>query len=127
MYHALYVFTLLFIKLFNHIPETIEEHWLWINSYTNNYGICTECYIATARSKGGYSDLKGIVRDLFQCHAGKMTIDKMIGDKINSRHNGQRWEALTSNILLKNRSLSCGYIFKQNLLEYMTCQANILM
>ena len=63
MYHALYVFTLLFRKLFSHIPGIIEGYSLWINSYTNNYGICRECSIAMARSKG---DSTGI----FQCYAG---------------------------------------------------------
>ena len=65
MYHALYVFTLLFVKLFSHLPRIIEGYSLWINFYTNNYGICMECYIAMARSKGECSDLKGIVREFF--------------------------------------------------------------
>ena len=66
MYHALYVFTLLFIKLFGHLPGITEGYTLWIKSYTNNYGICTECYIAMARSNRGCSDLKRrIVREFF--------------------------------------------------------------
>ena len=65
MYHALYVFTLLFIELFSHLPRTIEGYSLWINSYTNKYGICMECYITMARSKGGCRDLKGIAREFF--------------------------------------------------------------
>ena len=65
MYHALYVFTLLFIKLFKRLPGIIEGNSLWINFYTNNYGMGMECYIAMARSEGGCSDLKGIVREFF--------------------------------------------------------------
>ena len=30
----------------------IEGYSLWINSYTDNYEICMECYIAMVRSKG---------------------------------------------------------------------------
>ena len=45
----------IFIKLFIHLSGVIEGYSLWINSYTNNYGICTECYITMARSKGGCS------------------------------------------------------------------------
>ena len=65
MYHALYVFTLLFMKLFSHLPGLIKVYSLGTNSYTDNYGICMECYIAMARSKGGCSDLKGIVWEFF--------------------------------------------------------------
>ena len=35
MYHALYVFTLLFRKLFSHLSGIVEGYSLWINSYTN--------------------------------------------------------------------------------------------
>ena len=52
MYHALYVFTLLFTKLFSHLSGIIEGYSLWINSYINDYGICMERYLAMARSKG---------------------------------------------------------------------------
>ena len=72
MYNALYVFTLVFIKLFSHLPGIFEEYSLWINSYTNNYGICLECYIAMAQSKGGCSDLKGIVREFFNATGGRI-------------------------------------------------------
>ena len=65
MYHTLYCFTLLFIKLLSHLPGIIEGYLLWINSYTKNYGICMECYIAMARSKEGCSDVKGIFREFF--------------------------------------------------------------
>ena len=61
MYHALYVFTILIMKLFSHLSGIIEGYSLWINSYTNNYGIGMECYIAMARSKGGCSNMKDIV------------------------------------------------------------------
>ena len=62
-YHALYVFILFYIKLFSHLTGIIEVYSLGINSYAKNYGICMEYYIAIARSKGGCSDLKGIVRE----------------------------------------------------------------
>ena len=65
MYHALYVFTLLIIKLFSYLPGIIEGYSLWINSYANNYGICMECYIAMTRSIGRCCDLKGIVQEFF--------------------------------------------------------------
>ena len=52
MYHTPYVYTLLFIKLFSHLLKIIEGYSLLNNSYTRNYGICMECYIAVARSSG---------------------------------------------------------------------------
>ena len=58
MYLALYVFTLLFIELFSHLSGIIEGYSLWFNSYSNNYGICMECYIAMDRSDTGCSYLK---------------------------------------------------------------------
>ena len=57
----LYVFTLLFIKLFGHLPGIIQEYSLWINSYTNNCGIGMKCNIAMARSTEGCTDLKEIL------------------------------------------------------------------
>ena len=65
MYHVLYIFTLLFIKLFSLFSEIIKEYSLWINYYTYNCGICMKCYTAMARSKRGRSDPKGIVREFF--------------------------------------------------------------
>ena len=49
MHYALYVYILLFTKFF---LGQIEGYSVWIISNTNNYGICMECYIAMARSKG---------------------------------------------------------------------------
>ena len=51
--------------MFSHLLGIIEGYSLWINFNANNYGICMECYIPIARSKGGCSDLKGIVREFF--------------------------------------------------------------
>ena len=65
MYHALYVFTLLFIKFFSHLAGITEGYSLLINSYTNNYEICMERYIAIAWSRAGCGDLKGIVREFY--------------------------------------------------------------
>ena len=65
-YYLLLIFTYYIIKLFSHIPGIIEGYSLWINSYTNNYGICIKCYIEMARSKSECSDLKGIVRDIYE-------------------------------------------------------------
>ena len=53
MYHVPYVFTLLFIKLLSHLSGIIGGYSLGINFYTNNYGICIECYTAMTRSKWG--------------------------------------------------------------------------
>ena len=65
MHLSLYVFTLLFIKLIGYLPGIIEWYSLWINSYTKNYGIRMKCYIAIARAKKWWSDLKGTVRKFF--------------------------------------------------------------
>ena len=53
LFVAIVVFTLLFIKLFSHLPVIIEWYSLWINSYVNIYGISMAWYIAMILSKGG--------------------------------------------------------------------------
>ena len=57
----------------------IEGYSLWINSYSNNYGICMECYIAMAWSKGGCSDMKEIVREFFNATRGVRTVLLLTG------------------------------------------------
>ena len=69
MYHATYVFTLLFRKLFSHLTRIIDGYSLWINSYTETYGICMECYIAVALSTGNVATWRGVA-GIFQCYAG---------------------------------------------------------
>ena len=51
----LFTYLFYFFKWLSHLLGIIEVFSLGINSYINNYGICTECYIAIARSKGGCS------------------------------------------------------------------------
>ena len=51
MYHAPYVFILLFTKLFSHLHGLIEGYLLWINSCTNSYWICIKCYITMGGCK----------------------------------------------------------------------------
>ena len=77
MYYALYVFTLSFIKLFSHLLGMIGEYSLWIIPYTNIYKIFIEYNIAMIRSKGGYSDVKGIVREFFNV-TGNCAMPKFI-------------------------------------------------
>ena len=61
MYHGLYAFALLFIKLFCHIPAGIRCELITIQITTEYAGNV----ISIARFKGGCSDLKRIVRELF--------------------------------------------------------------
>ena len=57
----------------NVLNNIIEGYSLWINSYTNNYGIYMECYISMDRSKegGGFSlRPEGNSSGIFQCYSG---------------------------------------------------------
>ena len=75
MYHTPYIFNLLFIKLFSYLPGTIEGYSLWVKSYTNNYGICIDCYMA--RFKGMWRP-EGECPGILQCCADNSKVGTIL-------------------------------------------------